>query len=508
MSINKFFLSQFQAENPEGKSQFNNNLIYARDSDDTLSFVTAIFKSLEVIEGITILDVTEITDEVLYPDSAGFNRVDYSRLNLIRITIKIEYDGERETIVRDLYAPRTIDDFFFYLNGATYFPVFQFIDRGTYCTKDKFTLKTMLLPLPFKTNVTHSITALNNPGYTYEGMLFVVDLFSSPVNPFLYFLAQKGLMETIQYLGYEDYFFVGAPDDFKSLDPAELLVFEVSKKVSVAVSTELMTKHQEHARMIASLISILRDQRFSLEDLEESEASLANEYDGAPDRIIWLRRLGKSFTKSNSKTNEKGQKILNSFVGIVEPRTQENLSYLDQSDREDTFAVVRWMMRDFTSLSRIDNMDLTTKRIRISEYIVYNLLMKMSNNRYRLVNTKRKQFKTLKNIFMYIDSHYLITQLVKNELLYYSNHCNQHDLFSVALKFTLSGRQASGSKSDIGIQQRGLHPSYIGRLSLTNASASSPGVTGTMTPFAKTEGQFFVADDLPLFPTITIPEKN
>lgn len=493
MSLARYFLSEYQYQNPEGMKMFNNDLIYARKNDDTASFVFDIFKSLEVIEGIQILNVREVENEAEFPISAGFKRIDYSRLKMIEVTIKVAYDGEEETFTRVLYAPRLVDDFFYFLNGSTYFPVFQFIDRGTYRTRDRLTLKTMLLPLPFiKIEDTVEISSLHKDGYIYNGSVYKVDLFSSPINPINYFFAHRGVAETIKYLGYEDYIFLDEAENFKAhpVDPAEFAVFEVSKRVNMIVNRALLDSEPDEARTIMTILLALRDARFSLDDLTITEEN------PFPDQLIWLRRLGKNFTKSNTKTDEKGAKILNSFVNIVETRTRENLSFLAESDREDTFAIVRWIMKTFGELSKVDNMDLTTKRIRISEYIVHNLLLKMSNNRYRLINTKRKTFKTLKNIFMYISPMFLINQLVKNELLYYSNHCNQHDLFTVALKFTLCGRQAAGNKTDIGIQHRGLHESYIGRLSLTNASASSPGVTGTISPFACTDGQFFEPNDI------------
>ena len=42
---------------------------------------------------------------------------------------------------------------------------------------------------------------------------------------------------------------------------------------------------------------------------------------------------------------------------------------------------------------------------------------------------------------------------------------------------------------------RGVHPSFIGNLDLNTYSASSPGLNGSIVPFAKTKGIYF--DDTP-----------
>lgn len=53
-----------------------------------------------------------------------------------------------------------------------------------------------------------------------------------------------------------------------------------------------------------------------------------------------------------------------------------------------------------------------------------------------------------------------------------------------------------GSRSDrnISIKYRSCHPSYIERLDLNTCSSSSPGLTGCVTPFAKTDHLWFNGD--------------
>ena len=69
---------------------------------------------------------------------------------------------------------------------------------------------------------------------------------------------------------------------------------------------------------------------------------------------------------------------------------------------------------------------------------------------------------------------------------------NDLDIFS-ALRYTVKGPNSLGSKSDrnINVKFRGVHPSYLGNLDINVYSSSSPGLSGSCTPFAKVDGLYF-----------------
>ena len=47
------------------------------------------------------------------------------------------------------------------------------------------------------------------------------------------------------------------------------------------------------------------------------------------------------------------------------------------------------------------------------------------------------------------------------------------------------------SERNISIKYRSCHPSYLGKLDLNTCSASSPGLNGCISPFAKTDRLWF-----------------
>ena len=54
----------------------------------------------------------------------------------------------------------------------------------------------------------------------------------------------------------------------------------------------------------------------------------------------------------------------------------------------------------------------------------------------------------------------------------------------------------AGTGSNIGIRYRGLHPSYIGNISLTFSNAGDPGMTVMFTPFIDVSKDFFFDDTI------------
>jgi hypothetical protein len=209
----------------------------------------------------------------------------------------------------------------------------------------------------------------------------------------------------------------------------------------------------------------------------------------------WKRKIGSVFSKNVNAQQEKADKILLSFQRILDNRTKQILR-LQDVDKEDTFGIVRWMIRNYDKLSKKDNMDLCNKRLRVNEYLLHPLLIKFSNSTYRLLNSKSITFSALKTVFSTISPGFVIKKLITNELLRYHNAVNAIDLYTSALKFSMRGPQsmAEGGKT-ISTHYRGLHPSYVGRIGLTAASASDPGLSGSFSPFIKTDGFYFTSEE-------------
>jgi len=84
---------------------------------------------------------------------------------------------------------------------------------------------------------------------------------------------------------------------------------------------------------------------------------------------------------------------------------------------------------------------------------------------------------------------YIIKKTVVNELLRYYNATNEMNLYSCLLKYTFRGPQSINRI--VSVNQRDIHESYVGKISLVASSASDPGISGTLVPFVEVYDNFF-----------------
>ena len=506
MSNTAAIYAAHQAANPE--STFNENLIYWREQDDAAGYLEDVFAALEVVPGITFLGVDIIRDENQFPDDITFNDIEMSRLDLAKVRFRVEKEPDVKEITLHIFLPKLIDGLFYVLNDSLYYPILQLVDRGTYVTKKTFTLKTLLMPLVFRRDV-HATTTDCLTGQERTDMVYTLDLFRYQINVMRYFMANRGLAETLRY------FSADRPDlphdDTDQATHARVAVMDreaiQAVKNAAAEYAAFDIEGSSGLCVVAERAWLEADQFYRgglVASLVDSLNGIQKRYIEEDDVAQWKRRLGRHFTQNSNAFEEKAEKILVSLERILDRRTRRNLAHVAAADKVDVYSILRWMMREYRTLASIDGMDITNKRIRVSEYLVHPLLLKFSESTYRLLNDKNLTFKKLMSIFRAFvhdeeagqprsQVNFLVRKLVTNELLRYVNLVNSFDLL-LALRFTFRGPQslADRGKADVALRFRGHHPSYVGRVGLSAASASDPGMSGTLVPFVATSGQFFL----------------
>jgi hypothetical protein len=323
--------------------------------------------------------------------------------------------------------------------------------------------------------------------------VYTLDLFRSRINVFRYFFANRGWGETLNYFGMDETLIVLPKEDALTLDPVEWRAHEIkgSAGLAIAASREWIAQDPHyHGAMMATLV-----------DAFDGVQRKFIESDEIPQ---WKRRLGKYFTQNSNGYEEKADKILISLERILDRRTRKNLAHVRAEDKQDVYGILRWMMREYRTLVQVDGMDVRNKRIRVAEYLIHPLLLKFSESTYRLLNSKNLTFRGLVGVFKPFihdiddpksrpQANFLIKKLTTNELLRYSNMVNSFDLIT-ALRWTTRGPQSMSDRgrSDVSLRYRGHHPSYVGRIGLSAASAGDPGTSGTLVPFVATQDQFFL----------------
>jgi hypothetical protein len=137
-------------------------------------------------------------------------------------------------------------------------------------------------------------------------------------------------------------------------------------------------------------------------------------------------------------------------------------------------------------------MDITNKRLRDNEYIASLMTRELSNTLYRIMSKVRKpqsrNLNTLEELFSF-RGDILINNLYNSGLFKFDDVVNDMDFWN-KLKYTIKGPNSQGGSSGktIATCQRGIDPSFVGRIDLNVVGNSDPGATGVLTPFIETHG--------------------
>lgn len=464
----KSLLSDFQNTN---KEKFNEELIYMRneENDNMLQFFTNLFSSLGV-PNITFKECKIIHDEFeqrQYTGSIKSQSIEESRLDLIVADFVLEIDGESKEYRFLQYFPKIRDDFFFDIIGNRYFSIYQISDKTFYATSKAVYLKTLLMPLGLKFD-NGSFKSMG--GRTIKGLELKLDIFrqksiNDVKNLFLFYLIEYQENALDYLLNYKEDnlgFFSEVYEEIEGYD-----AYQIKKDFYFYFSTKYLDK-PEYVNLIVTIA-------LSLKGTRKTPSTLFTD----------LNYLKKRIISSTNPNVAKADKAIISLKRILDEVTKGTID-LPYEEKENTFAIARYMAWNFNELMRLDTVDLRNRRLRLFEYMVYPLLARFSNSTYRILNSRILDMRKLEGMFSAISINFIVKSLVANELLRYHNSTSTLELFNVALKFSARGPQTLGSNgSGITMKYRGIHPSYVGTVGLTMASASDPGITGVLTPLTK-----------------------
>jgi hypothetical protein len=542
-------LKKYSLENPE---RFNKDFILSRNDQDVLKYIKDIFKSLEILNEIEVLDVRLETDESQFIPIKNkhqyYKSILPSRLNKIHYEIKItpsetvknapiledeevkisvtegsDIDSTTEIInesdgsfiiKKDLFINKLVDNSFYINEGIRYFLIYQIVDNSTYGTKDAVSLKSLLMPITVSQRDTVIASSVFDSTKNYEFKSFEVLLFSKRVNPILYVMNnfaynslikldvkdQDKIIEERQK--YRDKTLIKKLNTFFKTDikfsseKVDLMedgrtVFEISEKV-------IDKENKEHLYISVdtkalkdkneNLMAVLGSLMNIRSEIKKKKISMS--YDDFISPYFWIDKLSAFFTKNNDpiKKFEKIKTMLISLDRLMDDATRKILN-LEKEDKKNTLSVIYYIMRNFDRLSKEDNQNLDNKRIRLYEYQLYPLRKYFSDQIYRVLNSPTRSRNVLERIFSNLGPMYIIKQTVVNELLRYYNSTNEMNLYSCLLKYTFRGPQSINKT--VSVYQRDLHPSYTGRLSLVASSASDPGISGTLVPFVELDNYYF-----------------
>lgn len=481
----KKFLATYDNPNIE---RFNLGLINRQQDKDLILHLVDVFKSLNVIEYVEFLDYEYIEDanEIDMSVYNEFNNRDRkskkdqkeeerymalheSRVGELRARFRFSCKGESEIVEKRFLIP-IVDEYGYYtINGKKFFLIYQMVDSSTYTRGQTVVLKS-LLPVNLNREDEHITDA---DGIQHSVKKFTVLIFSSKIDILYFYFAKFGVSRTLRF------FSLDRVIKFKSEreDNDNNLYFPIRSNLLLEVNKKFFNEHDYVRYMTATILATMTN-RTTMEDLDNP--------------IYWIERIGSLRSGAKPHTYyEKGKNTQTSFERMIDVGTQEILK-LSVVNKSDTYSVMRWMMQNYNSLRKKDDMHLDNKRLRCNEYIAGFLTAEFSKRVNRIIKYKnRVDLKKVKGIVS-MPGDVIITKLHVSGLFRSNESVNDMDFFT-KLKYTTKGPNALGSKNSnsIAVKYRGTHSSYIGNIDVNVCGSSDPGSSGVLTPFAKVGGLHF-----------------
>ena len=505
------FMRQF---NETHREEFNPEL-FERDNEEIVEAIRQVvyscqrdkYYTLKVLSFEAIYDYEEIYNTLRnyeekqkkknskVENSYDFINIRDTDIILIRVEWLVRHNGvERvedngntyevvnpEEVLEVLIAvPRFRRKYYFRISGNYYATIFQIVDGSTYNNStasnskvDTVTMKTMFMPIRIFRGFNEKMRpiGLNDKGELVYGkeikaIEYQSIIFNNTVNVIYYILAAYGLYGTMHFLQIDCIRITREP-----IIANDWYCFEKS-----GVYISCYKYCFDNDPMVQSFVATIYDGiRKELPDINMIF-----------DQRYWLENLGMAFKNA---TIEKGLFVLDSIDGIYDNITLNDL-HLPMVDKENIYCVLRWLMREFSNLRVKENVDVTTKRIRIADYIAAVYAAKLNRGIHRISDlgtrvTLKKVIQAIRTSPMYVVSNIS----TESNLVSYRDLVNDLDSLT-ALKYTYKGISGLGEDgASIQPIYRYVDPSHVGILDLDASSASDPGMSGMICPMAKLYGE-------------------
>lgn len=501
-------LKKYSDNNPE---KFNKSFILGKTDDDILEEITIIFKSLEILDEVKIVDVSlNRNEEELGPiKQQGHYYKSPLESRLLKIHYKVKIEGKESLIEKDMFLPKLLNNGFYMNEGVRFFPIYQIVDNVSYSTNNGVSLKSLMLPITVILQDNTNISPEFGKDIVEKIPNYIALIFSKKISPLLYFMTGYALssLETAginpfenldKFQEYTDDNMLTKFKEFFDVDikfartnlelvEADRTVFTLSDKNKVGLSFSLPDNvvNTEKGKIIIGMIMNIR--------AKEKKNKTVLTYDEFICPWNWIDVMidVSGFSKSPDpfKRYEKVKAVFSSLSRIIDEKSRKTLT-IPKKDKEDFFTILRYLIINFTTLFNLDSQDLNNKRVRLYEYILFPLRVYFSQHINRIVNLQsNRDAGAVEKIFTSLTPMYLLKSLITSQLLRTYNATNDFNLFSTYLKGTFKGPQALGKS--ITMEHRDLHPSYVGKIGLVAASPGDPGTSFTFSPFVKTYNDYF-----------------
>lgn len=447
----KKFLAKFKNINED---KLNMKLI-KRDYDESLvDFIVEVFKSLETIPSITFLDYKVEYDESKIPyhkyitsrkktkkrdKNVKYHYIKADRACQLTMRFMIKLHDQSKIIVKRILVPTFDDNNYLTLKGNKYFLLYQLVDSSTYVSKSGLTLKSLMpIIIKHREKITHlhDIDGVDHPIVTYY-----MNVFKRKISLMIFFFCRMGFHDGIKYF-MMDRIIRMAPVD-QDINKENWLIFPINKYMNMIVHKREFEKY-DCVQALTGMVAECFGPKTKFKDLDN--------------RVYWEEQLGSLYTTTKHKKIESGRSTMLFFERLLDLTTKKELK-ISEINKVSIYAIIKWLVMDFIELRHKNNMDLTTKRLRLNEYIASMLNLKLGDsiNRVLAYGNKASLRQIETNLFKFPNT-IILSILSSSSLIKYDDRVNDCDLFS-ALRYTVKGPNSLGSgKSERNIGVKYLAP--------------------------------------------------
>lgn len=477
--------------------KLNLPLINRELDKDLHLYVYETIKSLEVFECVKILGYTYNDKESdirmqeyqrtrmlggkkVQEDPVHIMHIPENRVGELSIHYELSIDVKQDDgttklmtkrYTKNILIPLKDEDGYYTLKGKRYILMYQLVDSTTYSTSNSVVLKS-IMPIPLKRKVKHIYDVDRNP---FTVPIYSTTIFKNEINMMLLFFAKMGFVESLMYLSVDRVITV---TESLGEDLDSYIYFKVNQNLFIRANRFAFDESAEVRSIVGMMMDCMNNRTLITEVVDNN---------------FWLEKLGNQQNiQQPAFKRAKARNLLLSADRMMDMTTRRVLN-IAPDHKDSMYSALRWMFMNYNDLKSKQIMDITNKRLRDNEYIASLMTTELSRSLYRIMSKVRKpqsrSLNTLEELFSF-RGDILINNLYNSGLFKYDDVVNDMDFWN-KLKYTIKGPNSQGSSSSgktIATCQRGIDPSFVGRIDLNVVGNSDPGSTGILTPFIQTNG--------------------
>lgn len=416
------------------EEELNTELLNKAADKPLLDYILESWYSLEVMEGIKILDWTytdreseiDINDYIFKRERGkkrkekyDFKFIDDSRLGLLTVRVEIQVSTKdprmdtpvthKQIIKKSMLMPLQDEDGLYHLNGKDIYMIYQMVEKSTYTASNSVILKSLM---PFAVR-RYIIDVKDTKGNDYRLPYYTIELFRKDVEIMLLY-ATRGLNFAVQFALESPYLVMDFVEEEDEEDLSNIY-FQISNKLFLRVNRELFDTYTYVKSVVGGILQISTN-RLTINKLDDEE--------------IWLKKLG-------NNNAQKGENLLGRAKRLLDETTGKILR-LDIYHKHDVLSLTRWMCEEYNDLRMKDNMDLRNKRLRSNEIFSALMTQEFSTRLNRIMSLGKKAvIDNYRELFSF-PGDILIQAINSSGIQRYNDVINDMNFFS-KYKYTIKG---------------------------------------------------------------------